>query len=247
MPHPRLCRTRLRRPEATHHASRVKRRAVIPIVASANTTQLSGAKKARRLTRRRISGAVVRCSTEIERQVLRMKFVTFTHGGRTAAGLLLAAGVLPLAQAAVAGGETLDCSSVLAIIRAGEPGLAACRRLGQRAASDVRLLVPLAQAELQAPLPALVRNAFCVGRNYVDHVKEGAAARNADVKLPEAPQFFTKATHCLVGPGAEVRLDRKVTRRLDYEVELTLIIGRGGRDIARASAFDHIFGYTIAN
>src|SRR6185312_349644 len=92
-----------------------------------------------------------------------------------------------------------------------------------------------------------VRNIFCVGRNYLEHVREGATARNAEVKVPEVPQFFTKATHALSGPGSEVRLDRRVTQKLDYEVELAVIIGRGGRDISAGAAFDHVFGYSIAN
>ncbi len=176
-----------------------------------------------------------------------MKFVTVHRHGQAAAGLYLPGGVLPLAEAAKAAGETADLSSVLAIVRGGDAALEACRRLARRADEGRTALMSLADAPLLAPLPVLTRNAFCVGRNYVDHVKEGAAARNLDVKLPEAPQYFTKATHTLVGPGADVRLDPRVTRRFDYEVELAVIIGRGGRDIPEASALEHIFGYTIAN
>jgi 2-keto-4-pentenoate hydratase/2-oxohepta-3-ene-1,7-dioic acid hydratase in catechol pathway len=176
-----------------------------------------------------------------------MRFATFRHHGQPVAGLVLAGGLLPLPNAAAEAREMADLSAVLAIIRGGEHALAACRRLAQHAERDGRALVPLARAELLAPLPVLVRNAFCVGRNYVDHVKEGAAVRNVEAQLPQAPQFFTKATHTLIGPGADVRLDERVTRRLDYEVELALVIGRGGRDIAAECAFEHIFGYSIAN
>ena len=176
-----------------------------------------------------------------------MKLATFRYQDRVGAGLVLADGMLDLAAAARLVGERLDLSSVLTIIQAGEHGLAACRRL-QAAATQVKAAVlPESQIERLAPLPKLVRNAFCVGRNYADHVKEGATAMNREVKLPEVPQFFTKATHALVGPGAEVRLDARLTRRLDYEVELAVVIGRGGRDITVDNAYDHIFGYTIAN
>jgi len=176
-----------------------------------------------------------------------MKFVSFLHQGAAKAGLWLDDGILPLAEAGRAAGETLDLSSVLAIIRGGQPALEACRRLARRAGGSGVAPLGRSQVPLLAPIPVLVRNAFCVGRNYVDHVKEGAAARNTDVKLPEAPQYFTKATHALVGPEADVRLDPKLTRRFDYEVELAVIIGRGGRDIPEADAFSHIFGYSIAN
>jgi len=105
----------------------------------------------------------------------------------------------------------------------------------------------MSQVQKLAPIPQPVRNVFCVGRNYADHVKEGAAALRADLKLPTVPQFFSKATLTVIGPGAEVRLDRKLTQKLDYEVELAVIIGRGGRDIAASEALEHVFGYSIAN
>jgi 2-keto-4-pentenoate hydratase/2-oxohepta-3-ene-1,7-dioic acid hydratase in catechol pathway len=136
---------------------------------------------------------------------------------------------------------------MLAIIRGGEAALAACQRLEARAATSGDALLPVSQVQKLAPIPTLVRNAFCVGRNYIDHVKEGAAAMSVDLKLPVAPQFFTKATNTVIGPGAEVRLDAKVTQKLDYEVELAVVIGRAGRDIPVAEALDYVFGYTIAN
>jgi len=175
-----------------------------------------------------------------------MKFVTFSQGGGTATGLLLADGILPLQVAAKRLGEKTDVSSVAAIIQGGDTALAACRRFasddGARSA-----LVPLASAQLKAPIPLPARNAFCVGLNYLDHAKEGAAARLVDLKLPQVPVFFTKATRTVVGPNADVRLDAQVTQRLDYEVELAVIIGREGRDISPSAAFEYIFGYTVAN
>jgi 2-keto-4-pentenoate hydratase/2-oxohepta-3-ene-1,7-dioic acid hydratase in catechol pathway len=176
-----------------------------------------------------------------------MKLATFLRDGRPTAGLVLTQGIVPVGPAAGSPGQDVDLSSVLGIIRGGEAALDAVRHLAERAERGQVDAMPLAEAALLAPIPALPRNAFCVGRNYVDHVKEGAAVRNTDLKLPEAPQFFTKATHTVIGPGADVRLDDKVTRRMDYEVELALVIGRGGRDIPAESAFEHIFGYAIAN
>lgn len=103
------------------------------------------------------------------------------------------------------------------------------------------------QVQLLAPIPRPSRNIFCVGLNYLDHAKESAAAKQADLKLPQVPVFFTKATRTVIGTEADVRVDRAVTRRLDYEVELGVIIGREGRDITSGAALEHIFGYTIAN
>jgi len=168
-----------------------------------------------------------------------MKFISFRYKDQIAAGLVVPEGVLHLAAAGKAARETLDLSSMLAIIAGNGAALAACKRLAGDAAA--------AQVQKLAPIPHPLRNVFCVGRNYLDHVKEGAAAMRADVKLPVVPQFFSKATLTVIGPGADVRLDRKLTQKLDYEVELAIVIGRGGRDIAASAAFDHIFGYTIAN
>lgn len=176
-----------------------------------------------------------------------MKFVSFQYQDTVAAGLVIGEDVLHLALAAQAAGERADLSSVLAIIRGGEEALAACRRLEASAAGAGAALLRATQPRKLAPIPMPARNVFCVGRNYVDHVKEGAAAMSVDLKLPAAPQFFTKATHTVVGPCAEVRLDRNVTQKLDYEVELAVIIGRGGRDIPADQAFEHIFGYSVAN
>jgi 2-keto-4-pentenoate hydratase/2-oxohepta-3-ene-1,7-dioic acid hydratase in catechol pathway len=178
-----------------------------------------------------------------------LRFISFRYQERVLAGIVNAGSVLNLAAAAELAGEKPDLSSMLAIIRGGEAALAACRRLQALAGDGGKAVIPLSQVQTLAPIPVLPRNAFCVGRNYLDHIKEGVNARAMkwDEKPPEAPQFFTKATHALIGPGAEVRLDPKLTQRLDYEVELAVVIGRTGRDIAAASAYDFVFGYTIAN
>jgi 2-keto-4-pentenoate hydratase/2-oxohepta-3-ene-1,7-dioic acid hydratase in catechol pathway len=176
-----------------------------------------------------------------------MQFISFRYKDQTAAGLVLGEGILHLAAAGKAAGETVDLSSMLAIIQGGAPALAACERLAAAAAHAGAALLPASQVQRLAPIPQPVRNVFCVGRNYVDHVKEGAAALKTDLKLPVVPQFFTKATLTVIGPGADVRLDRRLTQNLDYEVELALIIGRGGRDIPAEDAYEHIFGYCIAN
>jgi 2-keto-4-pentenoate hydratase/2-oxohepta-3-ene-1,7-dioic acid hydratase in catechol pathway len=176
-----------------------------------------------------------------------MKFISFRYKDQIAAGVVVAEGVLNLAAAAKAAGETADLSSTLAIIRGGEESLAICRRLASHAAQSGEALLSMSQIQKLAPIPQPIRNVFCVGRNYVDHVKEGAAAMRAELKLPVVPQFFTKATLTVIGPGADVRLDRKLTQKLDYEVELAVIIGRGGRDITAPTALEHVFGYSIAN
>lgn len=176
-----------------------------------------------------------------------MKLISFTLNGQTRPGLWLGEQVLDLPAAAALAGENLDLSSVLAIARGGNGQWQTLRRMEKHRASYGSALLAARDVQLLAPIPVPARNAFCVGRNYLDHVTEGYAKRGADLKLPEVPQFFTKATHAINAPGASVRLDSRLTKLLDYEVELAVIIGRAGRDIAPDKAYEHVFGYTIAN
>lgn len=110
--------------------------------------------------------------------------------------------------------------------------------------------VALHDVVLQAPLRPR-RNIFCVGWNYVSHFEEGKGKRGGGLQdsaeLPEFPTFFTKATGAAAGPFEDVPLHAAVTARLDWEVELAVVIGRQGVNIAEADAMDHIFGYMTAN
>jgi 2-keto-4-pentenoate hydratase/2-oxohepta-3-ene-1,7-dioic acid hydratase in catechol pathway len=100
---------------------------------------------------------------------------------------------------------------------------------------------------LLAPVPEPVKNVFCVGRNYKLHIEEGARARGVPATYPEVPEFFSKPRTTVIGHDGDIRLDPKVTQKLDYEVELAIVVGPGGRDISASSAERHIFGYTILN
>ena len=108
--------------------------------------------------------------------------------------------------------------------------------------------LPLAKVQLLAPIRPS-RNVFCVGWNYAEHFEEGKKTRTTDAlqQIPEHPALFTKNPEAIVGPDAPVWFPAPYSDQLDWEVELAVVIGRQGRDIAAADAFDHIFGYTIAN
>ncbi len=111
-------------------------------------------------------------------------------------------------------------------------------------------VLTLSAVRLEAPLPLPRRNLWCVGRNYHAHAKELQASvfknNNAD---PQAwPIVFTKAPECVIGPGDDVQLPLpSVSEQIDYEAELAVIIGTGGKNIARADAMRHVFGYTLVN
>lgn len=109
--------------------------------------------------------------------------------------------------------------------------------------------LPLAEVALEAPLPHPRRNLFCVGRNYRAHARElsGSVFKNSPPVVESWPIVFTKVPECVVPDGADVRLPAEVSTQIDYEAELAVVIGRGGRGIARADAMGHVFGYTIVN
>lgn len=140
--------------------------------------------------------------------------------------------------------------TMLELVEGGEAALARAREAfeaGQRLVDghgieDLaarKLAYPLAKVRLLAPIVP-PRNVFCLGRNYADHAAERGAA------VPEHPVYFTKPPACVIGPGERVT-HHAVTKELDYEVELTAVIGVGGRDIARENALRHVFGYTVIN
>jgi 2-keto-4-pentenoate hydratase/2-oxohepta-3-ene-1,7-dioic acid hydratase in catechol pathway len=141
--------------------------------------------------------------------------------------------------------------SLLEVIQGGEATWASVREVwehgkglvDQQAIEELatrRLAYPLKRVRLLAPIPSPARNVFCLGRNYADHAAERGAA------APDHPVYFTKPGTAVVGPGDDV-VHHAITKELDYEVELAVVIGTGGRDIPRAEALRHVFGYTIIN
>jgi 2,4-didehydro-3-deoxy-L-rhamnonate hydrolase len=83
-------------------------------------------------------------------------------------------------------------------------------------------------------------NFIAVGLNYVDHAKE------AGMPVPKEPVLFNKATNCIIGPNDDVVMP-KDSAKLDWEVELGIIISDGGSYISERKAFDHIAGFVLAN
>jgi 2-keto-4-pentenoate hydratase/2-oxohepta-3-ene-1,7-dioic acid hydratase in catechol pathway len=105
----------------------------------------------------------------------------------------------------------------------------------------------MGDVHLHAPIPRPTKNVFCLGRNYAEHVREGAKARGQEFKLPTHPVFFTKAPTSVIGPYDNIEWDRTLTQQVDWEAELGVIIGVGGKNIVRAKALTHVFGYTVIN
>ena len=105
----------------------------------------------------------------------------------------------------------------------------------------------LANVKLHAPIPRPAKNVFCIGWNYLEHFEEGAKKLNDNRELPKYPVIFSKATTAVTGPYDTVPFHSKVSQQCDWEVELGVVLGPGGKDIAEADAMKHIFGYTVIN
>lgn len=112
--------------------------------------------------------------------------------------------------------------------------------------------IPLAEIKLEAPIPHPRRNVFCAGKNYLDHVREVAksglgSGPTSGSEAPAAPIIFTKVPESVIGHSEPILRHANVTEQLDYEAELAVIIGTGGRGINREDAMNHVWGYTIIN
>jgi 2-keto-4-pentenoate hydratase/2-oxohepta-3-ene-1,7-dioic acid hydratase in catechol pathway len=182
-----------------------------------------------------------------------VRFVTFAHGGRDQVGVVEEEGVLALQPAyarylAEAESDPLAAGiaavrlpdDMVGLIRGGDRSREAAEQAvaHARQASDAPWL-RLDDVRLRAPLvPPVILNS---GQNYWDHRDEKPEVDQKD------PEFFLKTPLAVIGPDDPVLYDSVVTRKLDYEVELAVVIGKPGRHIPRERALEHVFGYTVAN
>jgi 2-keto-4-pentenoate hydratase/2-oxohepta-3-ene-1,7-dioic acid hydratase in catechol pathway len=181
-----------------------------------------------------------------------MRLVTFSSDGKLTPGIRVGDKVIDI-PAAIDKDSREDRQfrpqSILDIIEAGPLGLETCRELVRLSANGGidDAIHDLAAVTLVSPIPRPRKNVFCVGSNYRKHVAEASRAQAKENKIPDHPVFFTKPPTAVVGPDEFVRLDPSISNKLDYEVELGVVFGKPGRDIAAADAEDHIFGFTIIN
>ncbi|HJD82237.1 fumarylacetoacetate hydrolase family protein [Kitasatospora aureofaciens] len=148
--------------------------------------------------------------------------------------------VADLTALASAAGVQLP-GSVLELIRAGEPALSTARQLlGD--APDTR---PLAEVSLRAPLrPGKIVG---VGLNYVEHVDESHRSLDTDRELPDRPVLFGKPATAVTGHGQPILHNADLTKQLDWECELAVVIGEPARRVSEQDAWRHVFGYSIVN
>lgn len=112
--------------------------------------------------------------------------------------------------------------------------------------------VALKEVCLLAPIPKPRRNIFCVGKNYLDHVKEIkdsklGEAQGSMANLPKHPVVFSKVPETVIASRMGIDSHPAATQEMDYEAELAVVIAKKGKAIAKADAMKHVWGYTIIN
>ena len=163
-----------------------------------------------------------------------MKLVTFRTGGQARLGAIApsdASSVVELTQPA----------DMLALIDQGERGLDNVRESVEKSRGRT---FELKSVELLPPLPQPRGNVIAMGRNYEKHAAETARLEGRE---PSPPTIFTKAISSLIEPFGDIAIDPAISDKIDWEVELALVIGRQGANIKRDRARSHVFGYTVLN
>lgn len=177
-----------------------------------------------------------------------MKLVTYRASVEDAARLGVIEGdlVVDVERLAAGQGECLP-ATMLGLIDTGRPGLAALKACLTAAQGRHRpgAATAVANVRLLAPIPRPRKNVFGIGLNYVEHVAESAAALDTAKELPKQPVVFSKPPTTVIGPGEAIEHNGKMTRQLDWEVELAVIIGTTARRVRRDEALAHVFGYSV--
>ena len=156
-----------------------------------------------------------------------MRLMMFEDGGTVKLGVVENDDVV-----AVSGGSVP--ANLLDVIEGGQSAQDAVQGAiadgTRRKLTDVKPALPIARP------PKMI----CIGLNYALHAKEGGH------DIPTYPSVFLRMTSSLIAAGANV-IRPNVSEQLDYECELAIVIGKGGRHISEADALDHVFGYTLFN
>ena len=173
-----------------------------------------------------------------------MKFLTLENGQP---GALVDDTVVDLMAAAKLLSQPSPPMSLQQLIEAGDVAAGEAWELAGRAVEQAVACRPYSEVRPGAPIPRPRRNLLCLGKNYLEHAREVAAKMKVSDQAPKRPIIFTKASTAVIATGEPVPSYPHLTRKLDYEAELALIIGQGGRDIPADQAWQHVFGYTACN
>lgn len=187
-----------------------------------------------------------------------MRFLTFARKNQSRVGLMgpddMIIDLAEIHRRYLRGGPAPYLTSMQAFIEAGAKAVSLSRTAARYVAkkepgelkklSRAAALVKLGQVKLLSPIPWPRKNLIMLGINYREHVEEGARARAIELKYPEAPVYFTKPATSVIGHMGKV-IQHQATGKLDYEVELAVVLGKKGKDIPKEKVYEHVFGYTI--
>jgi 2-keto-4-pentenoate hydratase/2-oxohepta-3-ene-1,7-dioic acid hydratase in catechol pathway len=176
-----------------------------------------------------------------------MRLLMFKSGAERRIGVLRGDDeVVDLVEVAKATGARPAPADILSLIDEGADGLRRVRELvaSSAASGSAPVIRELAELTLLSPFDPPRGNVLAIGRNYQKHAEEGARAMGTEVG---PPTIFTKAITSMSGPYADIQIDPAVSEKIDWEVELGVVIGRAGKNIPRRDALTHVFGYTVMN
>lgn len=176
-----------------------------------------------------------------------MKLLSFRYEGKTLFGPKVKKeeavwNVLAIAEAV---GEKDFPSTIIEGIEQGLQFVEKVRKLAEQARTlenPEQFKYDFSTIEWLSPIPRTPKNVLCVGKNYADH----AAEMGGDAP-PEKLMIFTKSPTSIAADEQDLPVHADVTENLDYEGELAIVISKKGSKIPKQLAYDHIFGYTIAN
>lgn len=163
-----------------------------------------------------------------------MKLVSYEFDGQAGIGAVVDDGIVELSSVAGSMRELIDM---------GPEGLSKSQSVIDAASSSL----PREKVRLLAPIPNPQRNVICLGLNYAAHAMESVSAIGQKNPIPDFPVVFTKATTTINGPYDDFQLDASVSEKIDWEVELGIIIGKPGKNISHDDAMNHVFGYVVIN
>lgn len=173
-----------------------------------------------------------------------MKLVRYAWKGGVSYGALLEERIVCLPKLARLMGKRLP-QTLEGFICGGERLLERAEKLLEAAGSCMfeGCAVPLREASVLAPIPRPPK-IICLGLNYRDHIEESITEHG--VKIPDEPIIFLKPHTTIIGPGEDI-VKPGFVKKLDYEAELAIVIGKEAKNVPASSAAQYIFGYTIMN
>lgn len=176
-----------------------------------------------------------------------MKLLSFRFEGKTLFGpkVKKEEAVWDVKSIAEAFGETDFPSTIIEGIAGGLEFVEKVRKLAEQARNSEnpeQFKYAFTEIEWLSPIPRTPKNVLCVGKNYAEH----AAEMGADAP-PEKLMIFTKSPTAIAADEQELPAYTELTDSLDYEGELAVVVSKKGRNIPKQLAYDHVFGYTIAN